>query len=86
MGPQGPAGLSVKLGEIVALNSALAQPAWLEPYERFSISGGFGFGDNAVAFGMTGIMRLRGSASGYAGFAIDPFGNWGGKVGARVGW
>lgn len=86
MGPQGLPGNSLHLGEIIALNSALSQPAWLETYERFSISGGVGLGDGAVAFGMTGIMRLRGSASGFAGFAIGPNGTWGGKVGGRVGW
>jgi hypothetical protein len=72
----------------VAISSALSQPAWLENYERFSVSGGVGFAqDGSVAFGVTGIMRLRGSASGYAGFAVEPtHGTWGGKVGARVGW
>lgn len=90
-GPQGQQGLpgnSLRLGEVMALSSALSQPAWLENYERFSLSGGVGFSEGgAVAIGVTGIMRLRGSASGYAGFAIDPaHGAWGGKVGGRIGW
>jgi hypothetical protein len=76
------------LGEIIAISSALSQPAWLETHERFALSGGVGFSDNgAYAFGMTGIMRLGGSVSGFAGFAFEPtHGAWGGKVGGRVGW
>ena len=92
MGPQGIQGLqgipgnSLNMGQIIALQSALSQPAWLETGERFSLSGGVGLGDGATAFGVTGIMRLRGSASGFAGFAVGPNGMWGGKVGGRIGW
>lgn len=86
-GPQGPPGFSVPLGNIIALNTALAQPAWLEPYERYALTGGFGFSEGgSTAFGLTGIMRLRGSVSGYAGFAIGQNGLWGGRVGGRIGW
>jgi hypothetical protein len=66
----------------------LSNPAWLETYERFSLSGGMGVAqDGSVAFGFTGIMRLHGSASGFAGFAVEPqHGTWAGKIGGRVGW
>jgi hypothetical protein len=87
---QGPPGLTpdLRLGEIVALSAALSQPAWLESSERFSVTGGLGVAnDGSIAFGMTGIMRLRGSASGYVGLAVEPqHGMWAGKVGGRVGW
>jgi Collagen triple helix repeat (20 copies) len=87
-GPQGLPGEQLRLGEIVALTSALSMPAWLETGERFAVSGGLGVaGDGSTALGMTGIMRLRGTASGFVGFAYEPQrGMWGGKVGGRVGW
>jgi hypothetical protein len=73
----------------LAMTEALSMPAWLEDWERFSISGGLGFGpDGSPALGMTGIMRIRGSLSGFAGLAVAPErgGFWGGRVGARFGW
>ena len=81
----------------LALSSALSQPAWLEKGERFSVSGGFGFGldgtsSTASAVGLTGIMRLTPTinpynAAGFAGVSYEPgLGMWGGRVGARVGW
>jgi len=81
----------------LALSSALSQPAWLERGERYSVSGGFGFGldgtsSTATAVGVTGIMRLTPTiypynAAGFAGVAYEPgLGMWGGRVGARLGW
>jgi hypothetical protein len=87
-GPAAPVPDTLRIGEIVALTSALSMPAWLESGERFALSGGLGIaGDGSTALGMTGIMRLRGSASGFVGFAYEPQrGMWGGRVGGRVGW
>jgi hypothetical protein len=87
-GPAAPVQDTLRIGEIVALTSALSMPAWLESGERFAVSGGLGVaGDGSTALGMTGIMRLRGSASGFVGFAYEPSrGMWGGRVGGRVGW
>jgi hypothetical protein len=60
---------------------------WLETHENFAISGGLGFANDDVAFGVTGVMRLGRNVSGYGGLAMIPSGNiWAGKVGARVGW
>ena len=87
-GPAAPPPDTLRIGEIVALTSALSMPAWLESGERFAVSGGLGVAsDGSTALGMTGIMRLRGSASGFVGFAYEPtHGMWGGRVGGRVGW
>jgi hypothetical protein len=89
-GPQGPPGVvdAFRLSEIVALNSALATPVWLERHERYSISGGIGFAQGgAVALGVTGVMRLGGNAAGFAGIAVVPeSGIWAGRVGGRIGW
>lgn len=87
-GPAAPVPDTLRIGEIVALTSALSMPAWLESGERFAVSGGLGVAaDGSTALGMTGIMRLRGSASGFVGFAYEPtHGMWGGRVGGRVGW
>jgi len=89
-GQQGPPGVidTFRLSEIVALNSALSQPVWLERHERFSVSGGLGFAQGgAVAIGLTGVMRIGNNAAGFAGVAVSPeSGLWAGKVGGRIGW
>jgi hypothetical protein len=75
------------VSHLLAMSSALAQPAWLEKDERFSLSGGVGFSSEAFALGVTGIVRIQGSLAGYGGFAYSPDrGLWAGRVGARVGW
>jgi len=81
----------------LALGSALSQPAWLEKGERYSVSGGFGFGfdgtsSTATAIGLTGVMRLTPTlhpynAAAFGGVAYEPsLGLWGGRMGARIGW
>jgi hypothetical protein len=86
MGPQGPPGLGFNPGKLDAFTAAISQPAWLEKGENYSVSGGLGFGENATAFGLTGIMRIAPNAAAYGGFAVGPSRLIGGKVGARFGW
>jgi hypothetical protein len=95
-GPQGVAGLNGAnapdaldaddAADLLALNAALSLPAWLETGERFAVSGGVGFADGASAFGATGILRLQGSVSGFAGVAFGESGEWAGKAGVRAGF
>lgn len=95
-GPQGLPGADGKDGSIadigvdpdtLALSAALSLPAWLETDENYSISGGFGFSEGgAAAIGVTGIARIDGSVSAFAGFAVNENGDWVGRAGARVGW
>jgi hypothetical protein len=88
-GPQGIPGLpgtAFNVDRLTAISAAMAQPAWLERYERFSVTGGIGFADGSAAIGFTGIMRLNNNVAGYGGFAYEPHGLWAGRVGARVGW
>jgi collagen triple helix repeat protein len=86
IGPQGLPGAAFNVDRVLALAAAMNQPAWLEPRENFSLTGGVGFTNGGAAIGLTGIMRLNGSVAGYGGVAVEPGGLWTGKVGARVGW
>ena len=80
--------MNFDLDKSFALNSALSLPAWLEKGENFSLTGGVGFsGGGETAIGVTGIMRIEGSVSGFVGGAVSSDGNnWAGKAGVRVGW
>jgi hypothetical protein len=70
------------------MNAALSLPAWLERGENFSLTGGVGFsGGGETAIGITGIVRIDGSVSGFVGAAVSSDGQtWAGKAGMRVGW
>lgn len=76
------------MNEALALSSALSLPAWLESNENYALTGGVGFSDGGeTALGVTGIVRIEGSVSGFVGGAISSDGNnWAGKAGVRVGW
>jgi hypothetical protein len=76
------------MDEAMALNAALSLPAWLEKDENFSVTGGVGFsGGGETAIGVTGIVRIEGSVSGFVGGAVSSGGdNWAGKAGVRIGW
>jgi ABC-type transport system substrate-binding protein len=71
-----------------ALAAALSAPAWLEPGETFSISGGVGFSDGSAAVGATGLMRFDKNWSGFAGgaFSTENSDLWAAKAGVRVGF
>lgn len=75
-------------GDVLSVAAALSAPAWLEDGEKFSLSGGFGFADDAFALGATGIMRLDKNLSAFAGGAVstDNSDVWAAKAGLRVGW
>lgn len=76
------------MDESLALNAALSLPGWLEKGENFSITGGVGFSDGGeTAVGATGIVRIDGGTSAFAGGAVSTEGGaWAGKAGVRVGW
>ncbi len=76
------------MSESLALNSALSLPVWLETNENFSLSGGLGFSEGGeTALGVTGIVRIEKSVSGFVGGAWSTDGGaWAGKAGVRVGW
>ncbi len=76
------------MSKSLALNAALSLPAWLETNENFSLTGGVGFSDGGeTSLGVTGIARIEGSVSGFAGAAVSTDGGtWAGKAGVRVGW
>jgi hypothetical protein len=75
------------MNDSLALNAALSLPAWLETNENQSLTGGVGFSAGGAALGVTGIRRLDGSISGFAGAAVSTEGgNWAGKAGLRIGW
>jgi hypothetical protein len=71
-----------------ALAAALSTPVWLEPGEKFAISGGLGFSDGSTAVGATGIVRFGSNLSGFVGgaFNTDDTDLWAGKVGLRAGF
>lgn len=87
-GKDGINGRDFDLEKSLALNAALSLPAWLEHGEQFSLTGGIGFaagGDTAI--GVTGIVRMEGSAAGFVGGAVSSSGDtWVGKAGMRVGF
>jgi hypothetical protein len=70
----------------LAMASALALPAWLGDKENFSLSGGLGFSDDATAVGVTGIARINGGLSAFAGGAVGEDDQWAARAGLRVGW
>ena len=70
-GATGADGRDFDIDKSLALNAALALPAWLEKGENFSLSGGIGFsGGGETAIGVTGIVRIDGTVSGFVGGAI----------------
>lgn len=63
-----------------------ARPVWLNPGETFAVSGGVGFSGGEQAIGATGVVRIEGSTSAFAGAAVTTDGKWSGKAGVRIGW
>jgi hypothetical protein len=74
--------------DLLAIGAALSTPIWLEAGEKFAISGGLGFTDDATAVGATGVYRLDKNWSGFAGGAVstDDRDMWAGKAGFRAGF
>ncbi|MFM7009490.1 MAG: hypothetical protein ACKO0Z_09210 [Betaproteobacteria bacterium] len=70
----------------IALGAALSMPVWLNPGETGAIAAGIGFAAGEQAIGATGVLRIDGNTSAFAGGAVTPHGAWAGKAGVRVGW
>lgn len=83
-----PAYQAPDFSEHFALSAALAMPVWLGDSEKFAISGGVGFSDDAAAIGATGVFRINQNLAAFAGGAVSTENSdvWAGRVGLRAGW
>lgn len=83
-----PAAPSFDASDALAVASALSMPVWLGDNEKFAISGGLGFSEDATALGATGVFRINQNLAAFAGGAVSTEHSdvWAGKAGLRVGW
>jgi hypothetical protein len=65
----------------------MGAPIWLEPRERFAITGNVGLYEDRSAFAVGGVVRLNKglSVNGSVGIADDGR-TVGGRAGVRYGW
>lgn len=76
-----------RIDQSQAVSAALSTPVWLEPQEKFAVSGGLGFTDGATAVGATGIVRMDKNWSAFGGGAVSADGDeYAGKAGLRAGF
>jgi hypothetical protein len=87
MGSQGLPGLSVDADRSVAVGIAMTAPIWIQPTEKFALSGAWGQYEGRHALGLTGAMRLDQHTDLHAGVGLGEGGrNFGSRVGVRLGW
>lgn len=86
-GPAGPPGTAPNLEKDIALGVAMGGPIWLEPKEKFAISGNVGTFQDRSAFSASGVARVQGglSINGSIGVADDGR-TVGARAGVRYGW
>jgi hypothetical protein len=87
-GVKGADGKDFDFDKSLALSAALSIPAYLEPQEKVSLTGGVGVSSGGdTAFGLKGMLRLNKNWAGFVGGAISEDGeNGAGTAGVRVGW
>ncbi len=71
----------------LAIMAAIANPAWLDKGENFSLSGGWGTFNDHHAIGLTTVIRLQDAWSFNASAGADVGRDaWAARAGVRVGW